>query len=214
MRIEEYASLIAELQVDNQAFSITPGNWERQVRSSAAAQRAFDDLPRLDDGTIRISRGMLKKFAKEGNLEKFVVATLLWGYPPGMRGNNAESILKELPSLAGHLTEAKKIDDWGKHYAEVVKPIHGLGLSTYSKFLYFLNSEVAGQKALILDERIIDVFNQKHWDELVGLQKMTYNNKSKVYPEYLKRMKDVSRDVKVKPEQLELFLFSFGSVFW
>ena len=57
------------------------------------------------------------------------MATIIWGYPRGMRGNHVENLIGHLGTLTYLLAAAKAqpIADWKQHYANV-RPINGINL--------------------------------------------------------------------------------------
>jgi hypothetical protein len=100
------------------------------------------------------------------------------------------------------------IDRWLEHYFAM--DVDGLGLSTYTKFLHFLNVSVEGWPALILDDRLIKVANRGLFSELTPLQGLATHNAAESYTDYLKCMHSVAKQISVRPDALELFLFTFG----
>jgi hypothetical protein len=90
------------------------------------------------------------------------------------------------------------------------KGIKGLGLSTLSKLLYFVEIRIEDYPCLILDSRLIDVFSKNHFVEFESLANITYNNAERHYLKYLKIMNEVSNSIDTKGENLEQFLFMFG----
>lgn len=159
---------------------------------------------------VTISRGDIRSLAG-ADLFQFVMATIIWGYPRGMRGNNVANLVDHLDALVTLLSTAKThpVDNWEMHFAKV-QPIVGIGLSTYTKFLSFISVEVKGYTALILDDRIIQVASRGTFNELQPLQRLKNYNADRMYPEYLRCMHDVANDLAVPAENLEFFLFEFG----
>lgn len=205
MRLPDFKSLIAAMPTRHQAFTAkcTTKNWaavlQREDRAGEAMRRIFGG-----SNSCRVARGDLREMARTDNLDGLVMATLLWGYPDGMRGNHAANISNNLAVLVTLLGEARSgIPDWKKHFAKV-ESISGLGLSTYTKFLNFLSANVCGKTALILDKRIIDVANSRAFDDFTD--RLTAQR----YPAYLDRMHSIADSLEVEAENLEFFLFEFG----
>ena len=136
------------------------------------------------------------------------------GYTNGMRGTHFENITKtkNFEKLKIALTEVKSgIDNWDEH-RQKMKDIPSLGLSTYSKFLYFIAPHIENNPPLILDLRIIAVVKKDNFNILSDLKKnLTYTHAPKYYPTYLKKMKELSSTLNVEPANLEMFLFMFGT---
>ena len=91
-----------------------------------------------------------------------------------------------------------------------MRPIHGIGLSTYTKLLHFLSATIEGHGALILDQRIIEVVQQNLFEELAAIRRLTSANASRLYPKYLECMDDAASQLSLPPDKIEVFLFEFG----
>ena len=216
-KIKEYIKLIKKLPEKEHSFVIKEKNWNKRFELPAEDLKKY-----FKNGSLEISRGELFKLSKEQRevTEEFVIKVLMWGYPTGGRGNNIKTLLKpqNIKQIVAILntykhkdvlkTEELRKDLQGKN------KILGLGLSTMSKFLYFLkiNIDVKGNPSVILDQRIIDVVNDKVFDDF-DLPKITSYKAPKLYSEYLKRMKDIAEDLGCTVGQLEMFLFIFGNKF-
>jgi len=210
MRLFEFRNLIANMPVTHQAFASKRATWTSHIDEN---NEAGDALRAIFGNSVEVtlSRSDLKSLASKSNLAEFVMATIIWGYPRGMRGNHVENLIGHLGTLTQLLVAARiqSITDWGLHYANV-RPINGIGLSTYTKFLSFLSVQVNGHAALILDDRIIRVANQDIFEDLRPLQNLSYQNAARHYPEYLQCIEEIATKLSVSPEQLEFFLFEFG----
>jgi hypothetical protein len=90
-----------------------------------------------------------------------------------MRGKHVANICSHLGPLTELLAaaRAKSVINWEEHYASV-RPIVGIGLSTYTKFLNFLSVNIQGCPALILDGRIIQVAKRGIFEELAPLEEL------------------------------------------
>ena len=64
---------------------------------------------------------------------------------------------------------------------------------------------------LILDQRLIDVFAQKRFDEFQDLNRISYSNAESKYLDYLEITNKVSNELITSGENIEQFLFIFGS---
>jgi len=204
MRISEFKPLIANMPVDRHAFTSKLSTWKLVESVDATFKSIFGASPR-----VTLSRGDLRQLARKANLSEFIVGTILWGYPNGMRGNHFLNIIADFDAVKRLLASARQIDDWQAH-SEGLKLIRGLGLSTYTKLLQFLPAVVQQFNALILDQRIIDVVQQNVFDELEPLHGLSSDNAAKRYPEYLKCMATISAELEVPTENIEFFLFEFG----
>jgi 8-oxoguanine DNA glycosylase-like protein len=165
-----------------------------------------------DSAEVNLSRGDLRRLATKSDLAEFVVATIVWGYPRGMRGNNVRNMFSHFTPLCDLLSgvRAAPVTNWDSHFDDEVHRIEGLGLSTYTKFLQFLDARIEGNAALILDKRIIDTCNTRVFEELAPLRNLTLTNAPGSYTDNLACMRQIASNLSVKSENIEFFLFEFG----
>ncbi len=210
MQLSEFKNLIANMPVPYQAFASQRTTWVPHIDGNDEAGNALRTIFG-DSVEVTLSRSDLRSLASKQDLAEFVMATIIWGYPSGMRGNHVKNLIGHLGTLTGLLATAKAqpIADWNQHYANVER-INGIGLSTYTKFLSFLSIQVQGHSALILDDRIIRVANQEIFEDLMQFRNLKYHNAAHSYPEYLQCLSKISTQISVSPEQIEFFLFEFG----
>ena len=203
--MKNYINLIQALPVADQAFTIKASNWQKSL-SDIHFQEIFKCCE-----SICLSRNDVHD---TNNIELFILKTILWGYPKGMRGKNFENIYKNINTLSEILNVPDraflKKDDLSELQGKLNK-IEGLGLSTYSKLLYFLDFKFDGVPALILDERLIRVFKNRGFKEFEPLSEISQYNSVKMYGAYLQIMSQLSEQYKVSGEQIEQFLFIFGN---
>ena len=62
-----------------------------------------------------------------------------------------------------------------------------------------------------MDARIVGVLKQGQFTKLSSLPSAREHNKEQLFPEYLKVCTQLSKKNRYKPDQLELFLFTFGN---
>ena len=211
MRLRDFRDLIANMPVEAQAFTAKRANWEshiaRQGRAGSALAAIFGQSEK-----VTISRRDLRNYAARPDLEQFAMATILWGYPSGMRGNNVLRIAESFADLTAHLENTLRehsVDDWRTHYRPV-GALSGIALSTYTKFLAFLSIEIHSLPALILDDRIIRIIGDRLFEELEVLGNKRRNNSHDWYPEYLSCISQLASSFDVSSESIEFFLFEFG----
>lgn len=204
MKISDFKSLISNLPEQQQSFPIKRSNWERSFNSSNILEECFNNKEEIE-----ISREDI--FAvPECNLEELFIKTILWGYPIGMRGTNFSKLLQNKNTILDLLTEAKSgISNWRTH-SRIAAQIPGLGLSTYSKFLFFIHSKVENFPAVILDLRIINTIQKQAFDELNSLPKITYENGWRRYVDYLTFVDWMAKELNTDPGKVEMFLFEYG----
>jgi hypothetical protein len=204
--IFEYKDFIRSFPYKKQSFLIERKNW---------SEITFNHLDAIfstygNDKMIRLNREML--FEDSESTEEFIFKVLLWGYPTKGRGNNIKILLEKenLEELKIILEKYKNNNVSTEELVEDVSKIKGLGISTVSKFLYFLNAKIDGFKALILDDQILNVINRKRISELNQLSSLKREKALKKYSKYLEKMSELSKELECEPDQIEIFLFSFG----
>jgi hypothetical protein len=206
LEIREFQKLIKELPYLKHSFDIKKKNWNVQSQQSLINE-VFDA-----NEVITLNRYDLKE-AIHFDLKLFILKTLMWGYPTKGRGNNLNNLLKDenFELLTSTLYKYHESRITIEQLLEDIKSIPGLGLSTMSKFIYFLNSKIDGYKALILDNRIIEVINGNSYKELNHLRDIRYNNAITYYSLYNETMDKLAKSMDVESDQIEMFLFMFGS---
>lgn len=228
MKISNYKRLIQVIPYMEQAFEVKRSQWTNLVSEDILNQIFGGNVEpnrvsmtdpknpstKLIDQTVMISRFEL--FHKYQNLELFIVKVLMWGYPTKGRGKNIKNLLKEsnLTLLKNafkkfETEESITISDIG----ELLKlKIEGLGLSTLTKFLYFLRLRIGAYRALILDLRVISALNSGKYSD-PGIEKfkpLKYENALSHYNDYLIFINELAKDLQAEPDQVEKFLFEYG----
>jgi hypothetical protein len=208
MTLGTYKDLIRNLPYLDQAFETKQSIWNRRAYLSNEAFKTFFENSFVSERAM-FSRGELFK-AGSDNVSHAIFSIILWGYPRNMRGNTFGRILNSLPEVATILNGKKELS--GDEFRGIVTQLSGtgVGFSTLSKFLYFLNFKIEGQRCLIFDSRIIDVLNGGYFAELQNLQNITPLNKAQKYLTFLELIAHTSAVNGYAVDQLELFLFTFG----
>src|SRR5258706_1213706 len=129
MQLSKFRNLIAIMPVDYQASISKRSTWEKHMRGDNASRalRSVLDMFGTSDKVI-LSRRDLRGLANERDLAQFAMATIVWGYTSGGRGNNVENLMRNLNKLTELLAEARtqSVPLWNIHYKEV-KEIKGIG---------------------------------------------------------------------------------------
>jgi hypothetical protein len=211
MELAAYTELIRQLPYKDQAFVTKSSIWKPYKKDGSFGR--FYQETFLKNESITISRGELFSIAKK-DPTKGILATILWGYPMGYtRGFNMPILfprfLNQVEFLSERLPIQKSITNDELKY--MLRKCDGMGLSTLSKLLYFFNIKIAGCRCLIMDARIVGVLSKGQFTELQPLSCIREHNKEKLYAEYVKVCAQLSQKRGYKPDQLELFLFMFGS---
>ena len=206
MLLFSYKELIKQLPYLEQSFEIKKENWKLEKYVFSERLNAFLDTYFVED-TLRLSRWELFEFTRRDPFDA-AIAIIMWGYPSGMRGDSFKIFLKNIDCLKYRLLPDNNITD-GK-FKDLLLNIPGIGLSTLSKFLYFFNNKLDGLNCLVLDSRIIEILNEKHFKEFTVLGDIKEYNKASKYFLYLNIIHEQANLLECKADQLELFLFMFG----
>lgn len=207
--MKRFNALINAMPLDEQAFTSKKSTWSKYFNNYDEVSNILKQIFKEKD-IVQISRADLFKLAQKGDLGHFIISTIIWGYPRGMRGNHFIKIASNFQQLNKVLLEAREgVCSWIEHFNRI-QSIEGLGLSTYSKLLYFLSVEIENYPALILDKRIIDTLQKKLFLELKPIENINMYNSITKYPLYLKTVHDLSQSIDAEGGKIEMFLFEFG----
>lgn len=207
MKISDYVNLIKEIPVKEHAFEIKIDKWNKTLLNPIVKKIKKENK----DDSIILSRWDLLN-SKE-SLEKRIIKILMWGYPSNGRGKNLQNLLENenFKNLKSFLAEYKQLGE----IKEITLPeekIKGLGISTLSKFLYFLGIKIQGSRCQILDDQIIERLRRGQFEELLVLSEISRPSAIRRYSEYIELLEQLSRKYEVSPDQIELFLFKFGNL--
>jgi hypothetical protein len=207
MKLADYQTLIQSLPTHQQAFTTKRATWEKTI----GGYSYWPDLFPKGEDVLQISR---KDIFDTKDVEIKILKTIMWGYPRGMRGKHFSTVFQKLPELAEKLKSFQGENLSKSEYEAYLRPVfdntRGLGLSTYSKLLYFFEVKIDSYPCLILDERLLLSFRSGQFEELKYLTSQPKYNPSKWYVDYLRVMHWEAQTLKIKPEKLEQFLFLFA----
>lgn len=211
MKIANYKTLINNLPVRQQSFLTKRKTWHK-AESEIDWLKSFND--KIFDGKANLSVSRQDVF-ETVDVRELILKAIYWGYPRGMRGNHFVNILKHIDLIETTVHQLKQIEqptieDFIK-LTTTFKSITGLGLSTYSKWLYFLQISFNNNPCLILDQRLIDVIAIKTYPEFENLSNLRYENAEKKYLDFLHVINDLAKKLETNGENIEQFLFIFGN---
>lgn len=203
MDISIFSYLIRNLPVKRQCISSKYNAWSNTfgLNLPTEVNQIFNHRDE-----IKISR---EEILNENNLRKKIYMTIFWGYPKGIRNNYHQYIFNQIDRIKELLENSIEIENWNEHISTL--NIRGLGLSTYSKFLYFNKSLINHNKAIILDKRIIKCINESIFDCFNTLNCHSDTETKNSYPRYLEIIKNIAEQNNVTEDQIEFFLFLFGN---
>jgi hypothetical protein len=211
MNIESYKILISNLPVGQQCFTTKRTTWNTAENEIKWLKNLNDKLFG-ENKTLTISRQEI--FQTKEPIEA-IIKIIYWGYPAGMRGNHFINILKRTHVIENTILKLREksrptTNDFNE-LTVTFENVEGLGLSTYSKLLYFFQIKFNDNLCLILDQRLIEVFSTKSFSDFHQLSNIRYYNAEKRYLDFLHLTNQVSKKLGTRGENLEQFLFIFGN---
>ncbi len=211
MNIDNYKILISNLPVRQQGFTTKRKTWTK-AEGEIQWLKNLNDKLFSDNKTLTISR---QDIFQTNEVREAIIKTIYWGYTAGMRGNHFVNILKHIETIEKVLLTLKeKSKPTTNDFFDLTltfKNVAGLGLSTYSKLLYFSKISFNDNPCLILDQRLIDVFASNIYSNFKQLNKINYNNAEKKYLDFLQLSRQLAYELETQGENIELFLFIFGN---
>ena len=199
-----YQNLIKEIPVLKQSAKIKSDVWSKIP---------YNDKEEIEDdifGSTPIVEITREDIFKENNTKKKIIMILMWGYPTGGRGSNISNVLTQLAKLEKTLGTIKDKNLTVNNFQNCVQQfngVSGLGISTWSKFLYFFNVKIDSKSCLIYDHKIVKSLNRKQFNEL-GLK--IWKQNADEYLEYINLIESLANGKNFDPAQMELFLFYFN----
>lgn len=206
MKLSDFSHFIREIPVQYQSFEVKRDQWQFGLRKDIIAS-IFET-----HDTISISRSDI--FKTENDMERLIIMTLMWGYvyPSRGRGNNIKNLLNiEWGNLCSILPKYQKKEISIDTMKKDIQGINGLGLSTMTKFTYFLGTKICGFESLILDRVIINTIKRSRFSDFDQISNINENRPIDTYEDYIKLMHQISKRINCRPDQLEMFLFTFGN---
>jgi hypothetical protein len=220
MVLDTFQPLIKNLPVRDQCFTTNRNNakWQLAERDNEKFQSLNNNLfSNKSDLTIS-RRDIFEINSEPDKIFEFIIKVIYWGYPKGMQGNNFSKVIeqKNIEKLSSILSQFQKQKVVTKqdyfHLIQEFKQIKGISLSTYSKFLYFLEVSIDNLPCLILDRRIIKTIADKKFEDFFSIPNIYYGiNAERQYINYLEIINNLAVSLETKGENIELFLFLFGN---
>lgn len=220
MFLETFQPLIKNLPVREQCFITNRNNakWQLAERDNEKFQSLNNNLFNNKNELTISRRDIFEINSEPEKIFEFIIKVIYWGYPKGMQGNNFSRVIEpeNIERLFSLLLPYQKQKSITKHdYFELVKEfkqIKGISLSTYSKFLYFLEVTIDNLPCLILDRRIIKTIADKKFEDFSSILNIYYGiNAERQYINYLEITNNLAASLETKGENIEQFLFLFGN---
>ena len=139
--------------VMNQTVTVKPRpkKWGRVFPDYPILKEVLDGCGKDADGKCLISR---KEVFEEKDNARKAILVLLWGFPNGYRNSDAghRNVVKSVLEIAREDNDKNLT----KSMFNAMMAHKGIGLSTLSKILYFFGYKVDGNRALILDSKVMN----------------------------------------------------------
>jgi|WetSurMetagenome_2_1015567.scaffolds.fasta_scaffold267617_2 hypothetical protein len=222
VKITEYEELLWNIPVEKQAFVTKRETWEKRLKildNKNACKKIIQNLFG-DRSEIEITRGEILE-ADDDTSEK-LVKILLWGYPSGGRGENIQELFKNIKNIEKTLDDIRDLqkkkgflteDDYKLTVKEFEK-INCLGISTWTKFLYFFNIKIEEYPCVIFDRQICNSLNRNQIEEFSDIKDIKHTEDDYVrYLQYVSKCTHVFKSRKISQDKIELFLFYFNNHF-
>ncbi len=201
--IYSFEKCIQSLDVVNQTVLVKlyPKKWEKLFPDYPILKEVLDGCRKDADGKCQISR---KEVSEEKDNARKAILALLWGFPNGCRNSDEghRNVVKSVLEIA--------VEDNDRNLTEpmfnAMMAPKGIGLSILSKMLYFFEYKVDGNRALILDSKVMKSLRTFSEFENVTCKRA---GRFERYTSYVNRMTEIANKMSgVTPDQLEYFLFS------
>jgi len=208
----------ASIIVQRGSFKVPENNHLRftQINDLIFGHNAEINLSRRD--LFRLQNIMVTRL-RVGNddvqaLDRFILSVLYWGFPNNRHGKyndiyerfgDIEAFMQSVFScivVDEHITRQRLLD-----LLSMIRR-HNLGVSAYSKLLYFSGFNVEGNTCLILDSFVVKgivKLNNLHDHFINELATCTHS-----YIRYLQEMRNLAEILHVNPDEIEYALWLKG----
>jgi len=215
--IEKFAELIKSLPVNEYGCTTKRSTWHQEEKEQFLCFKKLNDSIFNGENKVFIDRLRIKNLGKTDNIKQFIFETIYWGYPdgfPSRRFNHTEVLLSNIEqwvNLIELIKQEKNILNFKEFYKINVRGVKRLGISTFTKFLSFLDIKVNGFTPVILDDQIVSRLTHSNFKDSKFAQ-LTTSDDSKVnhYERYLNHVESLASLINSTPEKIEMFLFVFG----
>jgi hypothetical protein len=205
MEIADYVDLIREIPLLQESYTTRREVWEPYFGENETLAELFGDESRLE-----ISQAEIFAACNAGEKEKLFYMTILWAFPYGLYKKDPAVLFASKAAFQDLLDEATVgVKCWAK-YRFAVEDVYKLGISAYSKLLYFSRATVEGMPAVKLDKRILDVLQSGRFKELRIMEHFPYFTAFDRYADYLEMMQIVAEKLDIPLANMVKFLSDYG----
>ena len=154
--------------------------------------------------------------SRRGNVELFLLSALFWGFPQNLWGrctcafNNWDLLVAMTNQIRRH--PGMTSEDFEGLF-QTMDAMGGLGISTFSKFFYFLQASIDGYPCLIMDDLVARGIAGLVGEEFDQLHEAADNGRHRYYanyPRYLEAAADLALENGVPEHNIEYTLWLAG----
>lgn len=195
---------ILEVTDTTQPILVKKKNWEKFSRDLKNVSEVFGEK-----NDILITRDELKK---NFDTEMKVLKVFMWGYPKGgfPAAHLKNMVSSECISKVAELMDEYKDKNLTKEefltLQEKLESIEHLGISSYTKLLYFFGIKVEDDLCLIYDKNVIAYLNSKKINEF-NTRKWS---RTEGYLDYINLVNKLGKQYEIPPDKIEMYLFEEG----
>lgn len=207
-----YRELIKNIPIDEQAAYADRHFWKSKIAGvrSLRLSRTIG----YPDKLVITRQNLLDRdtFTING-----ILHVLIWGYPSGGRGDNIDNCITNISNIRSALLKLNKSVNPNvvqlKDFYKSCGDIHGLGISTWSKLLYFNQIRIGDHDCNIYDNVVKEALKKLCINLEEYADPKLKPKPFRDYMAYLKFLSEQAGEIDARTDQVEYFLFSFGSTF-
>lgn len=150
----------------------------------------------------------------ERDIDKKFLKVLMWGYPKAKVFNTNKCFMPEILKNKGiiiNLIDKLKDKDFNESdfidndNTKKLSKINGIGISTFSKLMYFFNVKINRNPCIIFDSRVKNALER--YSETDCLNECNQQNINS-YPKFVEGISRISNNTGLEAESIEFILFS------
>jgi hypothetical protein len=220
--LQENATLIRELDIDNQETPFNREHWRKHIPD---IDNIFDEIGRNVISRREIS-GIFPNDpnvlvpcdpTRQAELRRFFILVMIWGY--GNVGTGPWRVAQMIaspgfPKILCRVGEECYYGSFLKAYGTLSANINRLGPAFASKYLYFFCQNFKAQvKPLIFDSIVVNTMNTFNWPSWCVEYIANGNNPRKqpyAYGQYLVMLHNWANVLSCRPDQIEYFMWARG----
>lgn len=161
-----------------------------------------------------LSRSNVMALSHRRDVNLFSLSVLFWGFPMNQH-KICQSAFQNWDTLLGWISTLRRNRSiTQQQFVEMIpimhNDLHGLGIATLSKYLYFTGCSINGHNCLILDNQVAKGIDNLAGNEFNDLKQAVCNNRHRHYrnyPSYLEAMHNLSLYIGVPAQNLEFVLW-------